>query len=453
MNNKLTSPVFVLLLLATLAACQTESLPLAAPTARPTSFSPATETVIEAPTDAPTPATPSAAEPNPLAQLIALQGAGRWRASDAVEWDCASIGQALALENQVLTETDAKAVIQYLDGLLVHVAPKTLFTVTELHQAEDNSLWATIRLLVGQLFVSYVGEDGSQIRVETEAGIAGVRGTMMSVKVTLSGRVILTCLEGVCTLENDYGLIVLQAGQQAELLNANTPPVFLGAIANYQFNEWFANHPEALLVALNNGLLAPLPPGCSLEESLSCQIELDCDPNTGAGCQLPGGCNPVTGEGCELPGSCNPVTGEGCGLPESCDPLSGEGCQLGTGCNPVNGQGCAQPLNCNPLTGIGCQPGAECDPQTGQGCELPSGCNPITGEGCDCEGGIGCAGGPFPGGQPAPADVPPADAPGNGDLPSEGDIPGKGDIPGEGDVPDEVDIPDEEDLPAIPPLP
>jgi hypothetical protein len=397
---KNASLLFTLLAFLLLASCQAASIPLAAPTPRPPDIAP-----VAAATAAPTP--PPSAEPARLAGLIALQGSARWRASAAAGWDCANIGQELLLENQVLTESGAKAVIEYLDGLLVHVAPKTLFTVTKLEQAEDRSLLATLRLLAGQLFVAHEGGQASQIRVETEAGIAGVRGTMLSVKVTISGRVIVTCLEGTCTLENEYGKIVLQPGQQAEILGADLPPVFLGLIADYQLNEWFANHPDALLVALEGGLLAQLPEGCTLDNGALCQVELDCDPNTGAGCLLPAGCDPLTGLGCELAGGCNPVTGEGCELPPGCDPASGEGCTLATGCNPVSGTGCAPPLYCNLLTGLGCQPGAGCDPQSGAGCELASGCNPVTGSGCDCTGGS-CAGASIPGGQSVPTDVPAA---------------------------------------------
>jgi hypothetical protein len=384
MRKKITLILFACLTISLLAACQSENIPLAAPTSR-------SSNPTGTPTSAPASTMSPTAEPNLLAKLIDLKGAGRWRASDATDWDSASIGQTLFIKNQVLTESDAKAVIEYRDGLLVHVAPKTLFTITELKQAEDHTLWATIRLLVGQLFISHDGAQGSKIRIETDAGIAGVRGTMMSVKVTVSGRVVVTCLAGTCTLENEHGLIELKAGQQAEILNAATPPVFRGLIADYQLNEWFANHPDALRAALNSGLILQLPQGCTLDDSLSCQIPLDCDPNTGVGCPLPEGCDPLTGVGCELPGGCNPVTGEGCVLPPGCDPLTGQGCQLATGCNPVSGAGCAPPLSCNLLTGSGCQPGAGCDPQTGQGCELPSGCNPVTGEGCNCAG-AGCAG-------------------------------------------------------------
>jgi len=403
MSKKIFSLLFALLTTSLLAACQSQSISLAAPTLRPSDLAPLADT----PSAPLTPTALPAVEPGPLAELIELQGNARWRASDATDWDCASIGQDLLLENQVLTESGTKAVIEYLDGLLVHVAPKTLFTVTKLEQAEDHSLWTTIQLLVGQLFVSHDGAQASQIRVETEAGIAGVRGTMMSVKVTISGRVVITCLEGTCTLENEYGTIVLQAGQQAEILNANLPPVFLGIIADYQLNEWFANNSAALLVALNSGLLAQLPEGCNLEDGLSCQIDLDCDPDTGMGCQLPDGCNLLTGQGCELAGGCNLVTGEGCELPLGCDPLTGEGCQLETGCNPVTGEGCVLPINCNLLSGSGCQPGAGCDLQTGQGCELPSGCNIVTGEGCNCAG-SGCAGASIPGGLPASTGIPTA---------------------------------------------
>ncbi len=399
MGKRFILILFVLLTLSLLTACQSENIPLAAPTSRPSDLAPMA--------DAPTALTGSfTAEPNPLAELIELQGAARWRLSDASGWDCASIGQALVIENQVLTESGAKAVIEYLDGLLVYVAPKTLFTVTDLQQAEDHSLWATIQLLVGQLFISHDGAQGSQIRVETGAGIAGVRGTMMSVKVTLSGRVVVTCLEGTCTLENEYGLIVLQAGQQAEILNAATPPIFLSLIADYQLNEWFANNLDALLAALNSGLLAQLPAGCTLEDSLSCQISLDCDPTTGVGCQLPESCDPFNGSGCELAGGCNPVTGEGCELPPGCDPLNGDGCQLETGCNPVSGEGCAPPLNCNLLTGFGCPLAAGCDPVSGQGCELSSGCNPVTGQGCACAGNNTCAGMSIPDAGTTPTSVP-----------------------------------------------
>jgi hypothetical protein len=395
MKTKIATLFFVFLTISLLIACQSESIPLAAPTSRASQPAPTAD--LPSPTLAST-GSPTAA-PKPLAELINLQGAGRWRASVTSDWDVANLGQALLIENQVLTETDAKAVIEYPDGLLVHVAPKTLFTVTDLEQAEDQTLRATIQLLLGQLFVSHSGAQDSQIRIETEAGIAGVRGTMMSVKVTISGRVIVTCLEGTCTLENEHGLIVLEAGKQAELLNAATPPVYLGMIADYQLNEWFDNQPAALLAAQTSGLLAQLPAGCNLETGV-CQLELACNPNSGAGCQLPGGCNALTGAGCELPGGCNPVTGQGCELPPGCDLLGGQACQLLSGCNLVNGQGCAQPLACDPLSGTGCQPAAGCDLQTGQGCELSSGCNPVTGENCNCTG-AGCMEALIPGTPPA----------------------------------------------------
>lgn len=390
-----------ILAISLLSACQSESIPLVAPTSRPASFIPNTKTptlpspmpteVVATPTVTPTKSPTLTASPtaelNPLAEVIDLQGDARWRVSAAIDWESASIGQALSLENQVLTRSEAKAVIGYLDGLLVRVAPKTLFTVTELQEEEDRSLLATIQMLIGQLFISHDGDRGSQIRIETEAGIAGVRGTMMSVKLTISGRMIVTCLEGVCTVENDYGLIMLNAGQQAEILNANIPPIFLGDIADYQLNEWFANQPEALLVALDSELIPQLPEGCDLDDSLSCQIELDCDPNTGVGCPIPEYCDLRNGIGCELLGGCNLATGEGCGLPPDCDPSTGEGCQLETGCNLVGWWGCAQPLHCDIFSGRGCQLGADCNSQSGLGCELISGCNPVTGDDCECLGG------------------------------------------------------------------
>ncbi|MGA2490244.1 MAG: FecR family protein, partial [Anaerolineales bacterium] len=360
-----------------LASCQSENIPLVVPTVRPSSATASVETASPVLTKALS---------NPLAMLIELQGTGRWRASVATRWFPASINQTLLVDNQVLTLADSKAVIEYQDGLLVHIAPKTLFTFTELKQSSDHTLSASIRLLIGELFMSHNSAQGAQININTDAGIAGVRGTMMSAKVTISGRLVVTCLDGICTLENKFGQIDLEAGQQAEIPKDTIAPIPLGLIADYQFNEWFANQPAALSV----------PEGCNLDNSSSCRIELDCDPTSGMGCQLPEGCNESSGLGCELSGGCNPVTGEGCELPTGCNLLNGQGCQLTTGCNLVSGEGCAPPLNCDLLTGIGCKPEPGCDLGTGQGCELPSGCNPVTGLDCLCPTGNICAGMPIP---------------------------------------------------------
>ena len=456
MQRKIMHHLLALLAIGLLVSCQTEQISLAEPTARPSQPAPQ----IEEPTSSPSATLAPTAEAKPLAELIDLKGVGRWRTSGIVDWDAAQIGQALQIENQVLTETSARVVIQYPDGLLVHVAPKTLFTVTDLEQAEDQSLRATIQLVLGELFVSHTGAQGSQIHIQTEAGIAGVRGTMMSVKVTVSGMVVVTCLEGTCTLENEHGMLVLEAGKQAELLNAATPPVFLGLISDYQLNEWFTNLPDALSVALNSGLLTVLPPGCTLENSLACQIDLTCDPNSGVGCPLPADCNPQTGLSCELAGGCNLVTGEGCELPPECDPLNGQGCRLQTGCNPVSGQGCGNPLSCDPISGSGCLPGTGCNAQTGQGCELPSGCNLVTGDGCVCTGSI-CAGVPIPGTTPSadlstsiPGLVPPAIStivPPIVIPPVE--IPPKHKRPEVPDPPSVPDLPDIPDIPNIPDIP
>jgi hypothetical protein len=444
MGKKTLIQLCALLTINLLAACQAESIHLTAPTARPSRVAPTiemttTSTPRAKPSTTPTPVTSPTAAPQPLAELIDLQGTGRWRASDTTNWDDASTGQALWLKNQVLTEVDTKAIITYLDGVRIYVAPKTFFTVTDLQQNEDLSLTAALQLLIGQLFLSHNGAQDPHIHIETEAGIAGVRGTMMSVKVTLSGRVIITCLEGTCTLENNYGLVVLKAGQQAEILNNTTPPIYLDEIADYQLNEWFANHTEALSVTLNNDLIAQLPDDCDLDDSLSCHIELDCDPETGVGCQLPEGCDAMKGMGCELPAGCNPITGEGCALPSDCDLLTGKGCLLESGCNPVTWKGCAQPLNCNLLTGRGCQPGAECDLQNGQGCEISSGCNLFTGKDCVCEIGNDCLGVLYPTPTNTPAPIPTArptesgsDGGGGGD-PASGSASGSGGDSGSGE--------------------
>ncbi|MGH2522660.1 MAG: FecR domain-containing protein, partial [Anaerolineales bacterium] len=184
-------PVLVVLALL-LSACQPRA-PLV-PTPFPT------------PTSQPNP-TPQAATPRPAtqppptvaptatlsAEIEEIKGTAEKRADKQSAWDAARIGQALAVGNQVRTADESLAAIRFASGSLTRLAPNSLFTLTALGNRPDAPI-TRIELALGKVFILLFGSGGG-LEVETPAGVAAVRGSLMSVEVTDRGEVIVTCLE------------------------------------------------------------------------------------------------------------------------------------------------------------------------------------------------------------------------------------------------------------------
>lgn len=237
---------------------------------------------------------------NSLAMIAPLQGEIFWRQASEQAWFSIAAEQVLASGNQVLTKADGRAKIEYFDGIIVRVGPHTLFTVTEQAQTEELSLISRIRLLMGQIFIKHgEGYYDGKFEVETPSGVAAVKGTMMSVQITPDGQTLVTCLEGVCAISNDFGELTLTEGQGAAIQSEEEAPQ-PAEIEDWQLNDWFENDPETINTALEQGLIN----------------------------QIPITCNTLTGENC-LPAAqaCNPLTGgERCDLAAACDPISGDGC-------------------------------------------------------------------------------------------------------------------------------
>lgn len=232
-----------------------------------------------------------------LATISPVQGEVFWREETDKDWDAILNEQGLDSGNQVLTRLEGRARIEYFDGIIVRVGPHTLFTVSEQTQTQELNLISRIRLLMGQIFIKHgEGYYHGKFEIETPSGLAAVKGTMMSVQVTADGQTLVTCLEGICSLSNDKGLVTLTAGQGASIEEEDQPPQF-AEIEDWQLNDWFQHDPETINVALQQGLID----------------------------QIPESCDTATGENC-LPASfhCDPLTGSECNLYESFDPINGE---------------------------------------------------------------------------------------------------------------------------------
>ncbi|MBI3159024.1 MAG: FecR domain-containing protein [Chloroflexi bacterium] len=252
-----------------LAACQPSP---AAPGPAPAADIPTPQTGGDA---AGEPQGTAPAEAARSATLETLEGEVNWRAGEADTWQPAQLGQALAVGEQLSTGADGRAAVRFSEGTLTRVSPNSAMTLTGM-SADASEPTTEFKLDSGGLFVIL---NGGSAEVETNAGVASVRGSYLNVRVTPQGRTIAACLEGQCSLATNAGEVALTNGQRSRASSADEAPEDPQDMDAYEYNLWFEEDDDALRLALDLGLVD--------EEDFG----EDCDFESGQGCELDDGCD------------------------------------------------------------------------------------------------------------------------------------------------------------------
>jgi len=168
------------------------------------------------------------------------------RLSSAEEFKKVVEGLVLEVNGQVKTLADSSVRLDLSDGSIVRLAADSLFTLQG-QEPQGNSFLTRIKLESGKLWVIL---KGGSLEVETSVGVASVRGSYMSVEyIPESAAVLVTCLEGICTLTNGGGSVTLYAGQTGTAFNFDDPPV-VGWMDHGDVQDWLDANPEATLVVV-----------------------------------------------------------------------------------------------------------------------------------------------------------------------------------------------------------
>src|SRR5258707_7086903 len=126
----------------------------------------------------------------------------------------ATNGQTLGEGSQVHTGAGSKAKITLSDGTILRLRPDTLVTLDRL-AGDLNNPFTRLLLALGKVFVIL---KSGQLEVQSPVGVASVTGSFLSLEYqTGTNTVLVTCLEGNCTLRNDQGGTALTTGQAASL--------------------------------------------------------------------------------------------------------------------------------------------------------------------------------------------------------------------------------------------
>lgn len=244
-----------------------------APASQPTTEAPSAQPADDAGTPIPRTAT-----------LELLEGEVNWRAKDGDAWQAAQLGQQLNPGEQLSTGADGRAAVRFTEGTLTRLSPNSAMTLTAMSDS-TNEPSTELKLDTGGLFIIL---NGGNAEIETNSGVASVRGSYLNVRVTPKGSTIATCLEGQCVLATDAGEVDLTNGQRSRADDEGLPPADPEEMEAYDFNLWFEEYEDALFLALDLELLD--------EE----EFGEDCDFETGEGCEVEDPCDYETGEGCEL---------------------------------------------------------------------------------------------------------------------------------------------------------
>ncbi len=152
-------------------------------------------------------------------------------------------GFTLNLGSEVQTGDDGRARLDFSDGTIVRAGPSSHYKLKSI-EASNNGTNSQLELFAGQLWV--ILQTGS-IDIQTQLGVASVRGSYLSVELIEGNKIRITCLEGDCALGNGADTIKLVAGQAAEITNSGEAPQ-LEKMSEDDFNEWLSINPEATII-------------------------------------------------------------------------------------------------------------------------------------------------------------------------------------------------------------
>ncbi len=168
----------------------------------------------------------------------------------------ASLGQKITSGGTVRTLDRGKARIDLNEGTIVRIAPKTLFTVTDLNQDMLNP-FTRLQLAFGKVFIIL---SGGRMEVETPIGSASVRGSFMSVEFNAALRQLtINCLETAFNCDLSYQGTIFNLLTLQKMIVPPHPPQ-IQPMTGADLKDWLINVPNSSNVIPPTNTPPPPPP-------------------------------------------------------------------------------------------------------------------------------------------------------------------------------------------------
>lgn len=141
-------------------------------------------------------------------------------AGSNANWSLAQRGTRLHSGIVLQTAENSLASIIFTDDKsLLKVRAKSRITIQG--KREGNVVKKSLFMRLGELWAKVT--KGSFYQVETPSGVAAVKGTMFYLMINEDGIMRVFCLDGLIEQFNDFGRVLLNAGEMGEM-GRDTPP-------------------------------------------------------------------------------------------------------------------------------------------------------------------------------------------------------------------------------------
>ncbi len=185
------------------------------------------------------------------ARISELRNTVNSKKTNVAEWLTASEGEQILAGGGVRTGAESRVRIDTSDESLIRIGANTEFQLLEFSPQLTDPV-TRLQLDAGKLWVQVTQAlGGGSFEVETPAGVAAVRGSLMSVAFDrAAGRMAVTCLEGECELrDRAQNAVRLQAGEASEIAGPGQGPLAARRINRAELQDWIDNFPEAVAIA------------------------------------------------------------------------------------------------------------------------------------------------------------------------------------------------------------
>jgi hypothetical protein len=180
------------------------------------------------------------------ATLDEIEGEVTITQSGESQGEPAKLGDMLYVGGKVVTGLTGKARLVFEDGTIVRLVPNTEFVFSGMDEEQGEQV-TKVQLLIGNIFVILAG---GSLDVDTDSGVASVRGSYMEVRIDPeTGTITITCLEGTCSAQTNDGEASVVAGQTITLTSEDLPPE-IGDMSEEDIRNWLENNPEATVVVV-----------------------------------------------------------------------------------------------------------------------------------------------------------------------------------------------------------
>ncbi len=208
------------------------------------------------------------------ARLTSIAGEVLARLPEETTFGAVSEPVLLPVKSQVKTLQDSQARLDLATGTIVRLGPNTLFTL-QVQQNGSEGLFTRIWMDVGKVWVIL---NGGTLEIETPSGLAAVRGSYMSVEYyPENDDLTVTCLEGICSLQNEMGMMDMVAGEACDIEARGEPPH--GRMMNSsEMNDWMDMNPEATMMVPQLTKTVAAMPSKTPEVSKTVKVLADTSP-------------------------------------------------------------------------------------------------------------------------------------------------------------------------------